>query len=89
VKKAKAISIHAAQAGFPNIEQRAILNLPERALWVGVLAEALADLQRNKYRRPAVAWIKSNGQSVGSFVGFVTTSIWIVQRGEEGCTNGR
>ena len=29
-KKAKAISIQTAQAGFANVEQQAILSLPER-----------------------------------------------------------
>jgi hypothetical protein len=38
-----------------------------RALCVEVLVNALADLQRNKYRRPALAWIKSNKQHIGSF----------------------
>jgi hypothetical protein len=65
MRRRKPISFSAAQ-GFENVEQRAI-NLPEKGLWCEVLLEALADLRRNRYRRPAMAWIKSNGQGVGSF----------------------
>jgi hypothetical protein len=31
------------------------------------LLEALADLRRDRYRRPALAWIKSNERHIGSF----------------------
>ena len=37
-------------------------------MWVEVLVNALADLRRKKSRRlPALAWIKSNEQHIGSF----------------------
>ena len=78
MRRRKPISFSAAQ-GFENVEQRAI-NLPEKGLWCEVLLEALANLRRNRYRRPAMAWIKSNGQGVGSFVGFAIALIWIAVR---------
>jgi len=66
-KKAKAISFLAAQSRFANIAEQASLNLPERVLWAEVLIEALIDLRRADYRVDALRWIRSNGQSVGSF----------------------
>ena len=66
-KKVKPISFLAAQSGFANIEQQAILDLPERVLWGELLIEALADLHHKDYRVDALRWIRSNEQSVGSF----------------------
>ena len=67
MRQHRSLSISGA-LGCINADRETSLSLPEKNLWIEVLVWALDDLQRVKYRPHALAWIRSNGRHIGSFL---------------------